>query len=79
MNIYLLKQNVNIDYYTYDAVVVAAESEEVAITITPDGIPIGQDKYTEWAYTLNDVQVTLIGTAKDGVERGVILASYNEG
>ena len=37
MNIYLLTQDVNVDYDTYDAAIVCAESEEEAVKIHPDG------------------------------------------
>ena len=37
MNLYLLTQDVNMDWDTYDSVIVCAESEEEAVKIHPNG------------------------------------------
>jgi hypothetical protein len=77
MNLYLLTQNVNNDYDTYDSCIVCAESEEDAKTITPNNSPFG-GLYTSWAYSINDVKAELIGRAINQ-KRGIILASFNAG
>jgi hypothetical protein len=88
MNLYLLKQNVNNDYDTYDSVVVAAETEEEAQKIHPNEFfRLNHDspwyetehRYSTWAFKLKDVKVTFLGVAKEGIESGVILASFNAG
>jgi hypothetical protein len=79
MNIYLLKQDINTGYDTYDSCVVAAPSEAIAATITPSGNAFTDECWSDWAYTVEDVQVILIGTAKDWTQQGVILASFNAG
>jgi hypothetical protein len=84
MNIYLLTQDINNDYDTYDSVVVSAESEEDARLMHPSG----DDKCwgcegSEWRGTWvrtderHLIQVKLIGNS--GVDKGVILASFNAG
>jgi hypothetical protein len=84
MNLYLLKQDVNTGYNTYDSVVVAAESEDIARLIPPIDIERydDEDPYyywdCDWARP-EDVRVILIGTAHSGIEQGVILASFNAG
>jgi hypothetical protein len=96
MNLYLLSQDDNLGYGTYDSCIVAAPNEETARLIHPseldiklsgkeDGIDpdMGQIGWpeTEGGYwcTPEKVKVELIGSAKEGTEQGVILASYNDG
>lgn len=100
MNLYLISQDVNRAYDTYDAAVVAAESEEEARRIHPHdgqgGLPRTLHDNGMWYYTysigdlnrmdrddtwvpLSDVRATFIGSAAEGTERGVILASFNAG
>lgn len=78
MNLYHLSQKVNNDYDTYDSCVVAAETEEEAAGITPDGFTFG-DRWTSWAYKREQVVVRLIGVAVEGTASGVICASFNAG
>ena len=81
MNLYLISQSVNTGYDTYSDAVVAAESEEQARNIHPDGTPESKDDYfrrSTWA-PVKDVQVELIGIAKDGTKVGVICASFHAG
>jgi len=78
MNLYLLSQTVNNNYDTYDSCVVAAESEDAARRIHP----CGRDVVEWWNQTwvdVKDVKIEYIGTAKEGTERSVILASFNAG
>lgn len=74
MNIYLISQDQNIGYDTYDACVVAAESETIARNITPDG-RFG----SSWASSPEYVNVKLIGVAIEEIKTGVILESFNAG
>lgn len=76
MNLYYLYQTDNTDYDTYDACIVAAESEEEAKLITPSDF---NSIYGEWACNVKGVNVRLIGMAIEGTEAGLILASYNAG
>ena len=86
MKLWLLRQDVNTKYDTYDSAVVAAETLEEARLIHPEG---PQKPFYDPAYELSrrlkawaprsKVKVTLIGTAIDGTPTGVILASYNAG
>lgn len=82
MNLYLLSQDVNNEYDTYDSAVVAALSEDEARMIHPrnysepwDGT---MEEYSTWC-NASDVRVTLIGVALESQEAGVILASFNAG
>jgi hypothetical protein len=85
MNLYLLTQSETKGYDTYDSVVVAAVSEEEARHIPPslsfnyETRQYDQWPHDEWATTPANVTAKLIGVAAEGVERGVILASYNAG
>ncbi len=81
MKLYLLAQDDNNDYDTYDSCIVCAENEEDAKTITPNGgvytEPVGQ--YTDWAKSKDNIFCEEIGEANDKQVRGVILASFNAG
>lgn len=80
MKLYLLTQERNTGYDTYDSCVVCAESEEDAKTIAPDGNAFKEDtKYGEWATKITDISCKEIGEANDNQSRGVICASYNAG
>jgi hypothetical protein len=82
MKIYLLQQNYNADYETYDSVVVCAHDEEDAKNIHPDGREFVENEpyYLRcWAITKEQIKCYEIGTANPDQERGVILASYNAG
>lgn len=78
--LYLLSQNDNNDYDTYDSIVVCAENEECAKKIDPYG-----NEYTEnaktgtWANKLSSIQCIEIGEADEKQEIGVIIASFNAG
>ena len=77
MNLYLISQEVNNGYDTYDQAVVCAESAEKAVLISPDGNEIDNGYYT-WC-AVEDVNVECIGKAVDGMKAGVICASFNAG
>ena len=86
MKIYLISQDVNNDYDTYDSAVVCAENEEDARKINPTG---GEDitdtpdidgtpYFYSWCF-LKDVKAEYIGEAKEESKRGVVCASFNAG
>ena len=81
MNLYLLKQDVNIDWDTYDSVIVCAESEEEAVKIHPNGdfFDTGWEWPEGWVETPSQVRCQKIGVADESVEKGVVLASFNAG
>lgn len=85
MKLWLLTQNANNEYDTYDSCVVAAENEDDARTIHPgdyykdttvtDEEPKLYDSWTK----LSNVTVFLLGDAKEGIKRGAICSSFNAG
>ena len=79
MNLYLLTQNQNSGYDTYDSVVVRAESAEEARKILPSRYTKWGGSYSTWADTPEQVQVELIGFALPETKAGVVLASFNAG
>lgn len=82
MNLYYLTQDSNNDYDTYDSVIVAAKSEDEARVIHPAGEPLphwNPWEQSSWVPSPDLVKVYLIGTAIEGTEQGVVLASFNAG
>ena len=86
MKLWLLSQDTNTGYDTYDSVVVAAKNEEDAKMTHPSDIPItewndtGSCDRTYGAWTSKEnVQCRYLGNAVPGVEPGVICASFNAG
>jgi hypothetical protein len=79
MKLYLISQNVNNGYDTFDSAVVSANSEEDARTIHPGDYPWDgmREAYGPWTDS-NNVVVEYLGEYA-GVERGVICASFNAG
>lgn len=77
MNLYLLSQDENDDYDTYDVMVVAAETEDEARNILPMNDRWGESDC--WATKPENVTVRLIGTAAEGIKAGPILKSFNAG
>jgi len=93
MKLWLISQELNTGYDTYDSAIVAAYKEADARLIHPrgnrvwhngawgywhDGKFIGSVNYSDWAPPAN-VSVKLIGEAVDGTAPGVICASFNAG
>ena len=90
MNLYLISQNENEYYDTYDSAVVAAENEEEARNIHP-----GTEKNLRtnercwelsrrykgdcWVSSPKKVTAVLIDIAVEGTTSGVICASFNAG
>lgn len=81
MKIYLLSQDDNQNYDTYDSCIVVAESEEDAKTIHPNGDEYTKpiSLYTDWAREKESISCKEIGEANSDQVRGVILASFNAG
>ncbi len=86
MKIYLISQDVNNGWDTFDSAIVIAENEEEAKKIHPYGNydyeEEGDGKYDKryggWSKK-EFVEVEYIGEAKKGSERGVVCASFNAG
>lgn len=84
MKLWLISQEQNSDYDTYDSLVVAAETEDDARKTPPTGYLFeGVDWHDRaakvWASGPEHVVVKHIGTAAEGTAPGVILASFNSG
>ena len=83
MNLYLLWQEVNNDYDTYDSCIVCAKNIDEAVKIHPANNP-GEDKIKnsdrieEWAASEN-IYCKLIGKADHNIPKGLVLASFNAG
>jgi len=81
MNLYLLSQNENNNYDTFDSCVVCAENEYEARNIMPDfesGKPFEpSNSFGTWAFSIEGVEVELIGIAADTVNKGIVIASFN--
>ena len=80
MKLFLLSQNTNNEWDTYDSAVVCAESEEDAKTIHPQGLDykVGeeQERFDTWVM-LSNVIVEYLGEAREDSERRIICSSYN--
>lgn len=80
MKIWLLSQTENGGYDTYDSCVVAAPDEESAKKIHPGTCDWEKDNWMRnWASKPENVSVLYLGEAKDGLDAGAILASFNAG
>jgi len=78
MQLYLLQQDENCGYDTYDSCVVVAETEDDARLINPDG-KWGRT-WTAWCKKPEEVAVTELGEAAYGLKGGtVVCASFNAG
>jgi hypothetical protein len=77
MKLWLIDQDENGEYDTYDSAVVAAETENEARKTHPSGK--NKQWSRDWASCPEKVQVRYIGEAASGIEAGVILASFNAG
>ena len=93
MFLYLISQDFNNDYDTYDSAVVCADTEDEARMIHPDEkdgtrriVSLdgcddwdGEDEENSSWCAAKDVQVQIIGIASNNLKRGVICASFNAG
>lgn len=73
MNIYLFKRQDNVDYDEYDSFVVVAENEAEALDLIIQYV-CDSDFYRHRPY-----KVEIVGFAKDNIDSGVILGSFNAG
>ena len=78
MKLWLISQDANNDWDTYDSAVVAAETEGEARNIHPDGCTVGWNNHT-WCKSPEQVSVKFLGEAAQDVCAGVVLASFNAG
>ena len=82
LNLYLLEQNKNTGYDTYDSAVVCALNEGAAKMLHPSGQidwkGENEDSYGSWCNAVH-VKVTFLGIASITQEAGLILASFNAG
>jgi len=81
MKLWLISQNVNGGYDTYDSAVVCAKTIEEARKIDPANgrdVTNGSSSWG-WVRSPDDVSCKLIGFAKGEIEKGVICASFNAG
>jgi hypothetical protein len=80
MNIYLISQSERRPD-TYDSAIVIAESEPAAIRMHPaDGFsndPMYYKSPDDWAPSLDDVNVQMIGEASPNSTQQVLCASFN--
>lgn len=90
-NLYLISQDVNKGYDTYDSAVVCALDETEATKMHPSGCQEegwdnprklwweAKHRYGSWAPDLDTVSVKFLGTADESVPLGVVCASFNAG
>lgn len=78
MNLFLITQNENQNYDTYDAAVVAAEDATQARWTHPNGQAWDGGKGYSWA-SVEHVMAELVGEALPGTTAGVICASFCAG
>ncbi len=94
MNIYLITQETNIGYDTFDSAVVIADNEEQASKVNPLSVTYPKDnnisdteedgtfikRSSSWARNAKDVKVKLLGSYLGEEKRAVaIVSSYNAG
>jgi len=80
LNLYLISQDVNNGYDTYDKAVVAAPDEDTARNIHPgweDMAEAGRE-FSSWCVA-EKVKVELIGEAAEDIDQGVVCASFLAG
>jgi hypothetical protein len=75
MNIYLITQNVNTGWDTYDAMVVVAETKERAKILTLED---RDDHILTWT-KFEHLECTLLGKAVKGSEEKIVFQSFNAG
>jgi len=75
MKIWLLSQDVQTGYDTYDSAVVVAETEDAARKTEVGSFG---EHYSTWAAP-EHIKCELLGEAKEGTVEGLILASFNAG
>ena len=80
MNLYLISQDEQIGYETYDSAVVCAKDVEAARRMPPSPrYDSFEDCKYVWATDPEHVRVQFIGVALPSLSEGVICASFNAG
>lgn len=82
MNLYLISQDENTDYDTYDSAVVAAPDEETARHMDPatgEAVQRWEYQFNGWCSSPIAVKVELIGKAAPHIRQGIVCASFNAG
>lgn len=86
LKLYLLSQDVNCMYDTYDSCVVVSESREKAVRITPNGTKFNEagrckDISKSWVTNVIHVKCKEIGNLSDPSlkEGDVVTSSFNPG
>ena len=84
MKLFLIEQDQNCAYDSYDSAVVAAPNEDAARTMHPEtGQPMKDEDWNEnyglWCNGQEHVKVRYLGEAIDGVEPGIVCSSFNAG
>jgi len=81
MKLWRISQSKRNDWDTYDSAVVAAETEFEAKRIHPRGGELDAEGTfgSSWVCDPKDVECEYLGESKDGLESGVICASFNAG
>lgn len=79
MKLFLIAQNENDGYGTYDSAVVAAPDENTAKQIDPStgGAMVWGKSYSSWCRSPEQVTISYLGDASSDIEQGVVCASFN--
>lgn len=82
MKLYIISQDTNRGYDTYDSAVVRAPDEMTARSISPiTGKEMSEKEwendYSTWASSADLVSAEYLGEAEEGSETGLVLASFN--
>jgi hypothetical protein len=84
LSLFLVSQNKNNNYDTYDSFVIACEDKDVARHANPkDGAAMTEEDwsypYSSWCSSPRHVKVTYLGAADPSVKRGIVCKSFNPG
>ena len=83
MKLFLVSQNQNQGYDTYDSFVVICNSEDEAKNTHPSNQPMTDEKwknkYGVWCEHINYVKVQYLGEADSSLQKGVVCSSFNAG
>jgi hypothetical protein len=83
VSLYLLTQRDHLGYDAYDSMVVAAYDDNQARhthpAIRPDSKVTDWKDYDCWARSPESVQVRYLGVATEGIQPGILCASFNAG
>lgn len=82
MKLFFIWQTESKGYDTYSDMVVCAESEEEAKKIHPywpEPWPSKMFGWHCWCWSPEDVNVKFLGEAAEGIEKGIVCASFHAG